>query len=294
MADVELLHRVVIDAPIAEAEIVAAGLEAVGVEMVSWHDWDEGRVRFEEYLDNPRAAGERVEQLARCLRDWCGGNAWSVDVQPLENRDWAEAWREHFHAEQVSEHIVVRPPWETVDAVPGVHVIEVNPGMSFGTGQHPTTRGCLRFIDEVAAGGGRRSFLDAGCGSGILTIAAAMLGYVAPLGFDCDPVSIETSRENARINGVGDATRFERADAVAWPVAGSFDLVVANIYSNVLLDIREQLCASVACGGHLVLSGVLARHCERVKQAYVGGGLVQVSAREEGGWVTALFREGGG
>ncbi len=293
MADVEILQCVVIDAPIEEAELIAAGLEAVGVEMVSWEDWDEGRVRFEEYLETLREAEERVDRLEPCLCDWCRNATWSIDVRPLENRDWAEAWREHFRAEQVSQHIVVRPPWEAVDAAPGVHVIEVNPGMSFGTGQHPTTRGCLQFIDDVAAGMAVQSFLDVGCGSGILTIAAAKLGYTYPQGFDCDPVCVEISRENARINGVGDATRFEQVDAVGWRAPGRFDLVVANIYSSVLLEIREQLCASVSREGYLVLSGILARHRDRVTRAYAGMGFRELAVRGGGGWVTVLFREGG-
>jgi len=290
MPDAKILQRVAIEAPVGEGAIIEAGLETVGIDMVAWHDWDEALVRFEEYLDSTDEAEERVELLTPFLREWCGDGTCSIGVQPLENRDWGEAWREHFHAEQVSKHIIVRPPWEAVEAPPGVHVIELNPGMSFGTGQHPTTRGCLQFIDEVASRKPGQSFLDVGCGSGILTIAAAKLGCARPLGVDCDPVCIVTSRENARTNGVGDITRFEQAEAIAWQGTAACDLVVANIYSNVLLQIRAQLCSSVARWGHVILSGILARHYEQVMGAYVGRGFREMTTCESGGWATALFR----
>ena len=289
MADAKILQCVVIEAPIAEAPVIDAGLEWVGVDMVSWHDWDEARVHYEEYFDDAGEAETRVAQLASCLREWCPDAACGVGVRPLADRDWGEAWREHFHAEQVSGHIIVRPPWEPVDAPAGVHVIELNPGMSFGTGQHPTTRGCLQFIDEVANAAAAPSFLDLGCGSGILTVAAAKLGYGEPLGVDCDPVCVDIARENARVNGVGEVTRFELGDAGAWQAARAFDLVVANIYANVLLELRDAICLSVERGGHLVLSGILARHHERVIRAYGEGGFRELAARESGGWVTALL-----
>ncbi len=290
MPEAKILQRVVIEAPVGEGAIIQTGLEAIGVDMVAWHDWDEAHVRFEEYLDSIDEAEARVELLTPLLREWCRDGTCSIGVQPLENRDWGEAWREHFHAEQVSEHIIVRPPWETVEVPPDVHVIELNPGMSFGTGQHSTTRGCLRFIDEVVSVKPGQSFLDVGCGSGILTIAAARLGCARPLGVDCDPACIEVSRENARANGVGDITRFEQADAFAWQSTAAYDLVVANIYSNVLLRLREQLCASVARGGRMILSGILARHYEHVMKAYVDCGFRELTTCESGGWATALFR----
>lgn len=192
----------------------------------------------------------------------------------LGARDWAESYKDHFHAWQFGRlHWV--PAWERgkFQVPPGHSVLWLDPGMAFGTGNHETTRLCVERLVALAGTEpeSRRmasAVLDAGCGSGILALSAALLGFGRVAGFDNDPGAVRVSRENAAANGLAERVEFSVSDLAAGLARGAADVVFANIQADVLLAASDDLTAAVAPGGSLVLSGILAREREEVLKAF--------------------------
>ena len=202
-----------------------------GWNVSSWEDAARADGRVDLFLEDPSAA----DAASRALE--ADGLAVGLTLHPtvaaLPVEDWAESWKRFFHVQHVSTRVVIRPSWEPYAAKPGECVIDLDPGMSFGTGHHETTRACLIFLDQLAAECAARSVLDAGCGSGILALAARKLGFGRVAAFDNDPDAVEIARANAAVNGVTD---------IAWQVcelaacAQTADVVVANILAPVLIQ----------------------------------------------------------
>ena len=197
-------------------------------------------------------------------------------VQTIEESDWVQLTQSQFPPLWVTGNLWIVPSWaEPVD----LHAINLrlDPGLAFGTGSHPTTRLCLQWLADHLRRG--ESLLDYGCGSGILAIAAALLGAGEVGGVDNDPQAIVTSRSNALRNGV--AARFESPDAMP---AAPVDIVVANILANPLIMLAPILARRVRAGGRLVLSGILESQAASVTDAYRRWFIIDVWGREDG-WV---------
>ena len=203
----------------------------------------------------------------------------------VQERDWAEAWKEHFAVLRVGRRLVVRPTWLEANAGRDDVVIDLDPGMAFGTGLHPTTRLCLAATEAVADRGvmaGAR-VLDVGCGSGILAIVAAKLGAARVLGVDIDPIAIEATLANAATNGL-EATVRARAGSLP-SGAAPHDVVLANLIASVLVALAPQLRDELRAGGVLVASGIFADREDEVRAAFASAGL-RVDARTvDGDWV---------
>jgi ribosomal protein L11 methyltransferase len=196
----------------------------------------------------------------------------------------------------VSDRLWVKPTWESVAIPPGHFVVEMDPGMSFGTGQHPTTRACLLYLDWLAA---RRhppgSLLDLGCGSGILAIAGARLGFRPVLALDCDPAAVRIAAENARLNGVETAVACRVGDLASPGLAERFGVVVANVLSSVLVAHAAAVSACAAPRrAALVLSGILTAEYPAVREAYAPHGWRELDAVTIGEWTSGLLERGGG
>ena len=187
----------------------------------------------------------------------------------------------------ISPRLVVRPPWEAVTPAPGQKVLTLDPGIAFGTGQHPTTRACLDAIDALAVEGTDRSFLDVGCGSGILSIAAALEGFRDVHGFDNDPDAVRNANENAEANGLG--ALFSDGDLSVPGTAAPADVVAANVLAPVLVRFAREVGALVNPGGRLILSGILDEQYDEVRAAYAALGFTELSNRLIGEWRTGLF-----
>jgi ribosomal protein L11 methyltransferase len=168
----------------------------------------------------------------------------------------------------------------------------LNPGLSFGTGQHPTTAFCLREIARRRHLGTGESFLDIGTGSGILAIAAAKLGYWPVNAFDFDPDAVKIARVNAQRNGVGRKIRFWRGDAarLALRPVRKFDLICANLISTLLIAERRRIAAQLKSGGRLVLAGILKSEFTSVEKYFAQLNLKLVSAKTEKEWRSGAFR----
>jgi ribosomal protein L11 methyltransferase len=197
--------------------------------------------------------------------------AWSVE--PVEEQNWVQLTQAQFDPIRISERLWIVPSWHESPDPAAVNLI-LDPGMAFGTGSHPTTRLCLEWLERNVTAG--CSVLDYGCGSGILAIAAARLGAGRVAGVDIDPLAVEAARANAERNEV--VAQF--ADSTQ-PVAGEYDLVVANILSNPLRVLAPAICGHVRSGGRLALSGILREQAEEIIGIYAQWLPMQVAATGE-------------
>jgi ribosomal protein L11 methyltransferase len=195
----------------------------------------------------------------------------SLEIEPVETKDWANQWRENFPPLEIGPFLVT-PTWEDIESR-GKIVIRLDPGLAFGTGQHPTTRMCLELLAEVVKPGVR--LLDVGCGSGILSVAGAKLGATVT-GSDLDPWCVEATLENAKLNDVeievhGDAD-------LGWMKA-PFPLVVANLMSDLLIRLSAELARVTEEGGTLVVSGISLPRADDVEAALHSVGFETVQKR---------------
>ncbi len=236
---------------------------------------------------------EFLDFLPVLAESFGGATGEFVEATEITDCGWAETWKEHFKPSRLGRRITVKPSWETYDPSPGEVVLTIDPGQAFGTGTHETTRMCLRFIEDVFdAPPPPQSVLDLGTGTGILGIAAAMLGARRVLGIDVDPKAVETAAENARINGV--AGRFEAAVTPLARLEETFDLVAANVLAEILADLRDEVAARCAPGGAILLSGILSEKAAWVAREYADAGWHVAARRDEGQWSALLLRREGG
>lgn len=254
----------------------ATGLQedlAPGVAAKFRQPWDTGpmprapkKVRLRAWFET------RPDEMAVAgvLAGWVAEDPeWIVQAE----EDWAEDWKRNFQPVHISDRLVIAAPWHDV---PGALIIE--PGNAFGTGEHPTTRACLRAVDHFACPGA--TVLDVGCGSGVLALAGARLGMRAR-GVDIDPDAVVAALDAARINGLSAA--FDTTPISG--VAGTFDLVVANLFSEVLVALAPDLLRVSA--GPIALAGILADRADPVRRAFASRRTLHDEA--EDGWVSLWY-----
>ena len=186
-----------------------------------------------------------------------------VELETLEDRDWERAWMDHFRPMRFGRHLWVVPTGMEAPADPRAVVLDLDPGLAFGTGTHPTTALCLEWLDGHPPAG--QGVLDFGCGSGILAIAALRLGAARALGTDIDDQALWASRENAARNGVAERLDLCRPEVLP---ESPVDLLLANILANPLIELAPRLAGLVRPGGRLLLSGILAEQADSVMAAY--------------------------
>ena len=206
-------------------------------------------------------------------------------VEHVEGDAWRDAYKAYFKPARIGERLVVRPPWETWDAAPEDVVLVLDPGRAFGTGTHESTRLVLALVQRFVSPG--CSVLDVGCGSGILSIACLLLGAGEAYALDVDPDAVSATLENAASNGV--AARLVADATPVEAISRRYPLVLANIESRVLLPMHDALCARLAPGGVLVLSGLLAIERDTMVAAY-GADLELVAEETLGEWLGLAFR----
>ncbi len=287
-----VLFAVRIEVAADESTVVEAGLEIAGIEMASWEDVDAGRVTFEEYFEQMADAEARRSLFDRCLPIWLGSRPWRMKIEEVRREVWTEYWKRFFHASRVSRRVVIRPPWEAVHAEPNDCVVEIDPGMAFGTGLHPTTRACLGFLDDLTLERPGLSFLDIGCGSGVLVIAAAKLGCRPADGVDNDPVAVSVARENAERNGVGAAAGFALQDGARLEPLRRYEVVCANMFAHELASVATAVSRSVSSAPHgrLLLAGLMRDQYEATRSAYEAIGFVEERRLPDGEWISGQFR----
>lgn len=211
---------------------------------------------------------------------------WSV----VKDENWSRSWRKFIKPQKVGKSFWVTPPWEAAPKLPRRRVITIEPGMAFGTGSHATTRGCLELIEQAAARFGGRPFdaLDLGTGSGILSIALALLGAKKVRALDNDPVALRVARENLCINGV--EKKVQLSGAALPRLRKSFALVVANLTAPTILALADALEKKVAPKGFLVLSGILHHQAGAVIRRFAADHFIVVRRKREKEWVTMSLK----
>lgn len=221
-----------------------------------------------------------------------------IQIRKVRREDWSESWKKHFKTIVLGAALMIKPSWSKQKPKPGQAVVVLDPGLSFGTGQHATTMFCLKQIvtsrPKKAQGRGALcpSMLDIGSGSGILAISAAKLGYASVEAFDFDPVAVRIARKNCRSNRVDRKVSMKRANLTTLPLTSrkKHDLVCANLISTLLISQRDKILNRVAPAGTVVLAGILATEFATVRDAYESAGWKLEKSVVEREWQSGAFR----
>ena len=223
-----------------------------------------------------------------------------IQTRLVREDDWAEAWKSHFPVLRIGRRLVIRPTWREHAALPGDVVLSLDPGMAFGTGLHPTTRLCMAALEAIAdegvlargmaagstgagAGAGAARVIDVGCGSGILAIAAGLLGAGELLGVDTDPIAVESTAANAALNDVGGRLRVRQGSVPSGE--GPFDVVLANLIASLLVTLAAPLHDELVPDGRIIASGIFRDREGDVRTAFEAAGLIVTRRWAEEDWV---------
>jgi ribosomal protein L11 methyltransferase len=262
----------------------------------------EGESRIKTYLlaeddESLREIEVGLELLKRARP--AAGYPVEPHIRFLAETDWAEAWKASYNVLRVGRRLVIKPTWHDYTSGPGELVIELDPGMAFGSGLHPTTRLCLEALEDHLHPGA--SVLDVGTGSGILAIAAARLGADHVLALDTDRVAVQVARDNVLLNHVESVVDVElgtipipadrtvrRCDFVHVPTA---DLVLANILAETIIQLAPAWATSLNPEGTLIASGIIAERGDAVMHSLIANGLRVVSQQADGDWLAFVARK---
>jgi ribosomal protein L11 methyltransferase len=229
---------------------------------------------------------QRLDEVRQRIEEglWHLGRIYPIPepgFRELAPEDWANAWKAHFHPLRIGSRLVIKPSWREWQAAPGDAVIELDPGMAFGTGLHPTTRLCLTLLEHYLRPAMR--VLDQGSGSGILSLAAIKLGAASVHARDVDVAAVRATQENAERNGVADRIQVTLGSL---PTDGQYDLILCNILAHVIINLLEQgLADRLTAGGILIASGIIDSQADDVVAAMTARGLRMRERQSEGDWV---------
>ncbi|KKO51537.1 50S ribosomal protein L11 methyltransferase [Paenibacillus sp. DMB20] len=270
---------------------------------VPFNDIPEGQAvikgYFSEEADLEQVQSEitpRIEELA----DFgiCAGEV-RYELKTVNEDEWATAWKQYFKPIRVSERLTIKPTWEEyTPESEEERIIELDPGMAFGTGTHPTTSLCLRTLESVIQGG--EEVIDVGTGSGILSIGAVHLGASRVLALDLDPVAVSSAVENSRLNGMEDRIMVKESDLLSVLKGGAeknlgvklpVQVVVANILAEVILLFVDDVYAALKPGGAYIASGIYKNKIDIVEQALVSSGFEIADVCREDDWVAFVARK---
>jgi ribosomal protein L11 methyltransferase len=240
----------------------------------------------EQLDDKLRLFEGQVNDLA--LHDLDKGRG-SIACREVQDEDWAMSWKAYYHPVKVGETIVIKPSWEEYTELPGDVVIELDPGMAFGTGTHHTTVLCLRCLEDVIRTGS--VVFDIGTGTGVLAIAAAKLGAGRVTAVDFDPVAVNVAEENVNNNRVAAIVSVRQGDLLAG-TEGQADVIVANIVADVIIRMLPEVPDRLTQGGYFCASGIIADRIADVTAAMLEQGLLIEKVVEEGGWAAMIASKG--
>lgn len=269
-------------------------ISALEYDYSTWFDVETKIAVHYTYFPTKEEAEKAQENIKRHLPDWkeFGINLDKLELVEIKKEDWSEVWKKYFKIQHITERLIIKPSW--LDFVPNGKqvIVEIDPGMSFGTGQHPTTAYCLKIIDTLADKGNALSFLDAGCGSGILSIAAFKLGYKPVYAFDIDPDAVTVAAQNIEKNKISEKDiNLSTAALEEFKHEGNFDVIVANILSGILIANVSKLLGILNSGGYIILAGILRTEFDKVADAFKANGCTEQNRESEGEWTGGYFRK---
>jgi ribosomal protein L11 methyltransferase len=238
------------------------------------------------FYDKLQFIKERVNRLR--------GQDFGLDMGPLEivlanvrEEDWANNWKKYYKPVKVSNRIVIKPTWEQYDAAPGEVILELDPGMAFGTGTHETTVLCIRAIDQYIKPGD--TVVDIGCGTGVLAIASTLLGAQHATAIDLDSNAVKVAEENTKLNGVEGRVEVIHGNLLD-KVQGQFDIAIANIIADVIIGLTGSIQDYIKPGGIFIASGIILERLQDVVDAMEAAGLEIIGRDTMGEWAAVVCR----
>lgn len=238
------------------------------------------------YIDPEDNPPEAVAFLQERLQ--AAGIPNTVEANAVREEDWANNWKKYFKPLPVGEKLLICPSWETVENPENRTILSIDPGMAFGTGGHDTTRLVLETLERYVAPG--TSLLDVGCGSGILSIAACLLGAGEALGVDIDALAVKTAIENGALNGLTSPRyRIVQGDLTK-DISGRFPVIAANIVADAIIALSPAIPALLAPEGVYIVSGIIDTREAEVVQALTDCGFAVAERHEHGGWLCMVCR----
>jgi len=246
------------------------------------HNVKKRTARIEAYIDSLSSIFPKLEKPR-------------ISTKIIVDPDWGEQWKKYFKPIRVSNNIVIKPTWERYSPAGRDIVIDIDPGMAFGTGQHASTTMCIMVLEDILLKNSERGeydILDVGTGTGILAICAAKLGAHTVTGIDIDPKAVEIAGKNIVINGVKDRVEIINRDIAL--CSGSFDLIVANLISGALIKLHSHLISLTKPGGYIIASGITKQDAKDVEKIFCNGETVLYETRSEDEWVCYTFKKQSG
>lgn len=256
-------------------------------------DYPEVGVYVKAYLPETSFLPETVEQIKESIGHLA---EYEIDTRPnlvtvgeVSEEDWATSWKKYYKPVRITDTLVITPTWEEVpDLKDQDIVIELDPGMAFGTGTHPTTVLCLKALEGLIAPGD--DVLDVGTGSGVLSIAAAKWGATKVLALDLDEVAVKSAESNIKLNNADDIVKVKQNDLVQ-SIYGPFQVIVANILAEIVVKLIEDAVRLLVLDGHLVLSGIIQKKQGMVEEALANSHLTIIDVKQEDDWVAIIAQK---
>ncbi len=281
----------------AEEAVAELLLRVFGQTPSAYLNAETGETTVSTYLEKPTQWNPAVQTelreglrvIAECGLDIGPGE---ISASKIRHEDWAESWKRHFKPLEIGSALLIKPSWVKRKPRKGQAVVILDPGLSFGTGQHATTSFCLKQLSAARRMESRQSFMDIGAGSGILAISAARLGYAPVRCFDFDPEAVRVAKANALQNGVAHRVRPTRQDLTKLPLTSAtrYDVVCANLIYDLLIAERERILNRVRPDGVLVLAGILQTQFTKVERAYCRSGWRLFATEVEKEWQSGAFQ----
>lgn len=268
---------------IANIEDKKFGYEWDYIDEKAYPEDDEHKVII--YFDDSEESAELIDQVKKLVEELKTGESdlgrLHVEQKSEDDSVWADRWKEYFRPAKVTERIIIKPSWEEYEAQDDELILEIDPGRAFGTGTHETTSGCLELMEKYIKKGDK--VLDVGCGSGILSIGAALLGSRCVYAIDIDPVAVEVTEENVALNGFSDVVRVEEGDLTKG-VDFRADIVAANLMADLVKLLTKDIAAHMEKDGVYISSGILLEKEDDVKQTLAECGFKVIDVIRKGEW----------
>ena len=247
---------------------------------------DKTSAKIHIYLSPEADVSEKIENLRSLLT--AAGINYSISTAEVHDSDWADNWKKYFKPFDVGDRLAICPTWEKYTGSDSRKVLKIDPGAAFGSGTHETTRLCLEALEKYVSSGKR--ILDIGCGSGILSIAALLLGADSACGVDIDAAAVKTAKENGEINGFSEPKLTYLQGDLAGAVEGKFDIITANIVADVIIRLLPDLRRYMSDGGVALLSGIISERSKEVERHIEENNFSIVKKSDNNGWACIVIK----